>query len=197
MFKISGIGNGKNLIFKKINEKNKDTVLINYDVSHFKETVRRHDVLILVYDGICVEELFNIYESIRNIKFIPIFITTTNIYVFGINIENNSDNKDYVCPKCIARQTLNKSFKLKLYDFLIKQYGFKSIEESYGKELDHFTLLLLELIESNYLMGHVLNYSIVSNVYDFESFKGLSRCSLCDRTKYDNEDLNLALKEVL
>jgi hypothetical protein len=197
MIKITGIGNGKNLLMNLIKNRGSEVEAIRYDEQILNLEKGNDDTVLIVYDGFCIEEFLEMAPSIKEVQHIPIFLMATNFYVFGINKMENGVRKVGACPSCVTKQTINKSFNLNLYDHLIKQKSFKSVEESYGKELDHFILLLLEMLEKGALFEKSFSYLVHGNTYSMDKMPGLSKCSICDNTNYDNTDLEKVLKEVL
>lgn len=192
--KITGIGNSKNLIFNIFLSEGIPAELIDYN----QEVINNHKSgpVIIAYDGFCVQEFLDFVPSLKKIKYIPIFFTTTNIYIFGMN--SNDDNAMFeVCPVCIIKQVVNQKLNSKLYISLVKEIGFKSIQATYGKDLYHFSLLLLKMIKTNSLYNNFFNYSIYSNDYQLKKVMGLSRCINCDRTQYNSEELIKTLRSIL
>lgn len=196
MIKITGIGNGKNLLLNLISEKGSEVEMIQYDEQIINLEKGGRNTVLIVYDGFCIEEFLEMALLIQAVKYVPIFLTPTSFYVFGINEMENGTSKNGACPICVTKQTINESFSLNLYDQLINQRSFKSIEKSYGKELDHFVLLLLELLTKTVLFENSFSYFIHGNTYSMKKMNGLSMCPSCDKTNYENDNLQMTLKEV-
>lgn len=195
MIYLSGIGNSKNIMYDLINEKGEATLIL-YDIAKL-QTISASDFLILAYDGLGIDEFFKILPDLSEVQYIPVFVTQRNILVFGMNSLEEKNDKLYACPYCVAKQSMNDLFPLKLYKFLFEQTNFKAIKESYGLEFKHFFEILQEMIKKNILASHVLNYSLLGNTYSFERKNGLSKCHFCDEIAYDNESLHAAIKGVL
>ncbi|MGM0122886.1 hypothetical protein IGI37_000252 [Enterococcus sp. AZ194] len=197
MIKITGVGNGKSLLLDLILDEGRGAELVQYDEQSINAVDNNMDTVFIVYDGFCISEFLEIAPSLEKIQYVPIFLMATNFYIFGINKIEDGQTKIGACPICVTKQTINKSFNLNLYDHLTTQRGFKSIEKSYGKELKHFLLLLLEMFDKNELYEYSFSYLIQGNTYSREKMNGLSNCSTCDTTNYENMELQKVLKEVL
>ena len=89
-----------------------------------------------------------------------------------------------------------RDFNLGLYDTLFNRIDFKSIDRKKTKEFDHFIKLLLEMLSQNKLLNTFLNYNLLNNLYYTEEVEGLSKCSICDANKYDQQKLLQNIKEI-
>lgn len=192
--RITGIGNGKNLLFHNILNEKREVELINYSYEAIKSI--KGTPVIIVYDGLCIQEFLEFAPSLKEVNYIPIFITTSNIYIFGMN-DVSEDFLHNVCPKCITKQVINNDFNLKSYRNLTTETGYSVVVDSYKIELYHFCLLLLEMLDTKSLNNHYFNYCIYSNIYKRIEMKGLSRCQTCDTENYNNQELKCLLKEIL
>lgn len=192
--KVTGIGNGKNIFldifFKQTGVKAEN---ISYSAEELKK-VPNNELIILIYDGLSINEILELPDFMSHKTYIPIFLDTDNIHVFGMN-NFAGYNHNIGCPKCITKIFANKYFKLKLYKNLFSQTKYMSFDFIYQEELNHFVLILTELIKKDYLAGSFFNYSLLSNKYNIEHSSGLSKCSVCDNYSYTNDDMKNYIEE--
>ncbi|NWK83668.1 hypothetical protein HYE69_02470 [Staphylococcus sp. GSSP0090] len=193
MITVTGIGNIKEIVAKKLKENNINTSVKDYDLN--KIINDKKEMYFVIYDGLYIAKYWDDFSALKNINHIPIFVTTYNIYVFGINKLNH---KKYTCPYCISKRITIRDFNLKLYDNLLKRIDFKTISfDEKSIELDHFVQILLELIDNSILDSNYFHYDLLNNFYFTEKVQGLSNCPNCDYRKYDQNNLLTTIKEVL
>lgn len=190
---ISGLGLGKNYFEDAFKQLKQPVSLIPYSTI---ENLQSEEVVLLVYDGLCLDELEGKSDKISGLKYIPIFITPNYIYVFGINISSDI-KKEYCCPKCVIKRSKQNVFTLKLYETLFKRVDYKTIPNNFGYEIVHFCNILLNSINENNLSGALLSYNMLNNLYSLDKFSGTTGCKYCDSFMYDQKTLYASMKEVL
>ena len=188
MINITGIGNGKKIFTKLLQESNLDVNKVLYDPENFE---KNSDILLVIYDGLYINKYLKDFDYLQYIKHVPIFITPHSIHVFG---EVNDDI--ICCPYCMIKRITARDFNLGLYDTLFNRIDFKSIDRKKTKEFDHFIKLLFEMLSQNKLLNTFLNYNLLNNLYYTEEVEGLSKCSMCDANKYDQQKLLHNIKEI-
>jgi hypothetical protein len=186
---ITGIGSSKNSIYSAVKKMGYEAELVSYPVEH----QLNNELLLMVYDGLYIEEFNERSKDIQG-NIIPIFVDVDKIIVLGQ--KKKTYEEDEVCLSCVLER-YKSSFTSNMHKSLFAMKSFAVVDYVLPEEFDIFIYQLMEKIKRNEVVGNILNYFYKYSALFSRKVPGYTRCQDCDQNDYNNQELdNFVRKEL-